>query len=430
MIPLSKIAVFVFLTSVNFLIYNFGNYKNMLIITFANFTILMIIYYLTGFDILSVSLATIFFGTYVFIFQWKYLNNQQKAIEKVKSTIAKIKEEKNTEKNLEYILNTEIEQNELSPLFEFIKLVSKQLLEEKRNFSRMQNLFVLLTNFARYSFSEQDKSNLIKELNNMISYVFPNKDFLVVSAAEIQTDQKIKSLFDEEDFSNLKLGKLEGKEYISFPILQNGDTFAHIILKDKKANEYERLFLYLVSKFSESIIRRIDREKEIELKAITDHLTGIYNRRYFVQHLEQAFAKFKRLGEEEIYSLAIFDIDGFKKINDRYGHYIGDEVLRELAKILKESVRGYDVPARFGGDEFVLFLDRVKKEDAVNVAKRIAKKFSEFSSSKDKIKEDLSISWGLATVNEAPEHFEDIIKLADKRLLKAKASGRGRGMWD
>lgn len=423
---LLKIALFTFFTTVNFLTFNIGNYKKIPVIPALNFTILIVFYYLTGFDILSLFLMISFFGSYILLFYQKYVKSHQKIIQKIDSISSKIKEAKETEKSLEYISEIEISQNEISPIIQFIKDVSKHLLKEKRDFSRMRNLFMLLTNFARYSFSEQDKENLIKELNNMISYVFPDKDFVVVR--DVQTNQNLKSILDEEDLSNIKLGKLEGKEYIAFPILENGDAFAYIILKEKNANEYERLFLYLVSKFSESIIKRIDREKEIELKAITDPLTGIYNRRYFIQHLEQAFAKFKRLGT--IYSLVIFDIDGFKKINDRYGHYIGDGVLQELAKIIKGSVRGYDIPARFGGDEFVLILDGTNKEDAVNVAKRIAKKFSDFSSSKDTIKEEISISWGLATINEATAHFEDIIKLADKRLLNAKSLGKGRGVWE
>jgi diguanylate cyclase (GGDEF) domain len=186
--------------------------------------------------------------------------------------------------------------------------------------------------------------------------------------------------------------------------------------------------VFIVSKFAESIMKRIDKEKEIELKAITDPLTGIYNRRYFISRLEQNFEKFKRTGRS--YAVAIFDIDKFKSINDTYGHIVGDGVLRTFSSVLKSSVRKYDVPARFGGDEFVLLLDEIEKENAVGAAKRISTRFSMSEDLRAIITEGISVSWGLASVNEAPSSYDEIIKLADKRLLKAKELGGDRGVWE
>ncbi|MCS7213373.1 MAG: GGDEF domain-containing protein [Candidatus Calescibacterium sp.] len=430
MIFLLKLVLFVISAATTLFLYNLGSiaYRSILVISSLNFVIALLIYYLIGFDLLSIILLIILFGIYVFIFYQKYIRPQEDLGKKIDLISAEIDKEKNQEKIIQHILDINISTDKTTPLIKFFKEIANFLLSEKQKFSRMQKMFILLTNFARYSFSEQDKEKLIKELSNMISYTFPEKKFWVIKQKDIQTSQVLGPNFDEEDLSNIRMGKLEGKTYTSFPILENGSAFAYIIIKNGSINEYEKLFFYLISKFSESVIKRIDREKEIEIKAITDPLTELYNRRYLVQHLEQAFAKFRRLGN--IYSLAIFDIDGFKKINDNYGHYVGDEILREFSKILKSSVRAYDIPARFGGDEFVLFLDGTSKDDAVNVAKRIAKKFSDFSPSREMIKENLSVSWGLATINEAPGHFEDIIKLADKRLIKSKLSGKGKGSWE
>jgi len=231
------------------------------------------------------------------------------------------------------------------------------------------------------------------------------------------------------DIERIRMGKMEDDKegYVAFPINKNGDNYAFIILKGN-VGPHERTFVYLVSKFAESVLKRIDRENEIQLKAITDPLTGIYNRRYFVTHLAQQFSKYKRF--KKAYSVIIFDIDNFKNLNDKYGHFIGDEILKGFAETMKNAVRGYDVPARFGGDEFILLIEDVPKDDAVKIAKRISQKFSEFKDIKTMLDEDISVSWGLASVDEASSSYDEILKLADKRLFKAKSLGKGIGVWD
>ncbi len=329
--------------------------------------------------------------------------------------------------------------------------IVRQIINEKERLDSMQKMFLDLTNFARYSFSETDKNKLMKEMGNFVFYAIRDKKVIVMlSEGEFNIKRKgegggedksgedktseISSPFifgndlSEEEISDINLGKLEKEgKYVAFPIMKNGDAYAYLVLKGVSINQYERIFAYLVSKFAEAVIKRIDREEEIQRRAVTDPLTGIYNRRYLIQHLEQAYAKLKRFKKTS--ALIIFDLDGFKKINDVYGHFVGDEVLRAFASILKDNVRGYDVPARFGGDEFILLLDDITKEDSISVAKRISKRFSEMSSIKGMVGGEVTVSWGLATSDEAPESFEELIKLADRRLLRAKAMGRGKGFW-
>lgn len=428
MLLFSKVLVFLFLLVTSHVIYDVGELKGRGALAVASLSTLLIffIYYVIGFDMMSMILTLLFFTVQYGLLYRKYI----KPNERTEQTISKIRSIMDKEKEAERILQliSELKAENISPIVETIKEVLRIIVEERKKFSVIQNTFMLLVNFARYSFSEQDKESLIKEVSNLLTYAFPERKIFVLKREEVQSAEALKGEFDEMEISEIKLGKIEGRSFTSFPIMENGSAFAYIILKERDINEYEKFFFYLLSRLSESIIKRIDREREIELRAITDPLTNIYNRRYLLQHLEQLFAKFKRLGT--IYSLVIFDIDGFKNINDTYGHYVGDMILSEFAKALKSSVRAYDIPARFGGDEFVLLLDGTTKEDAVKVARRVVKKFSDFSSSKEMVKDNVTVSWGLASVQEAATHFEDIIKLADKRLIRAKRTGRGKGVWE
>lgn len=427
MTTLFKIIVFLFSSVVNFLSRNILERKLFLFVASSNLFLLFLALYITGFDLISFVLSALAIILFAFIIYHKYILTFDRLEEKMRSAYLEIQESKNVKKAVESIKKLELGGVELSPIVDLLKHYGDLLLSEKESVQRMQNLLMLLTNFARYSFGEQDKEKLIKELNNFVYYAFPQKKIWVIKYQDIQKAKFLEEGLDSQDLMNIKMGKLEGENYTAFPIMENGSPFAYIVLKDRLINEYEKLFFYLISRMAEAVVRRIEREREIELKAITDPLTNIYNRRYLIQHLEQLFAKFRRLGS--IYSFIIFDIDGFKKINDTYGHYVGDEILRLFANTIKNSIRGYDIPARFGGDEFVILIDGAGKEDSVNIARRITKKF-EISEAKNLIKEGVSASWGLAVVNEAPGHFEDIIKLADRRLLKAKMSGKGVGVWE
>ncbi len=318
--------------------------------------------------------------------------------------------------------------DEMKDMCKVMRLYAEKLEDEKTKVDRMNKMYLYLTNFARYSFSETDKEKLLKEIGNFIEYVIPEKQILLWSE-ELQKFIKGDQM-SFSDIERIKMGKMEDEKhgFVAFPIPKNGDNYAFIIIKGGKIDPHERTFVYLVSKFAESVLKRIDRENEIQLKAITDPLTGIYNRRYFITRLDQQFSKYKRF--KKGYSIIIFDIDNFKRINDRYGHFIGDEVLKGFSNVLKEGVRGYDIPARFGGDEFVILLEEVPKDDAVKVAKRIAKKFSDLKELKGMIEEGISVSWGVASIEEADSSYDEILKLADKRLFKAKSLGKGVGAWE
>jgi two-component system, cell cycle response regulator len=160
--------------------------------------------------------------------------------------------------------------------------------------------------------------------------------------------------------------------------------------------------------------------------AITDALTGLYNRRYMESHLatlaEQASARSKPL------ALMMIDIDYFKSINDGHGHDAGDDVLREFAVRIRKSIRGIDLACRYGGEEFVVVMPETDLGVAGMVAERIRRAIASnpFSVSSGQSRLDVTISIGLATLDAKGEQIADVLKRADQALYRAKRDGRNR----
>lgn len=160
--------------------------------------------------------------------------------------------------------------------------------------------------------------------------------------------------------------------------------------------------------------------KEKEIEAYTDALTGLSNRLAMMHRLQYLFAKYKR--QREIFSLVLFDIDYFKRVNDTYGHQRGDLVLKETAQVILQSIREVDTAARYGGEEFVLLLPQTNVVAAVEVAERIRRSMQEM------IKLDgqsVTASFGVIEIKENLS-IEELIKLADEALYEAKAAGRNQ----
>ncbi len=160
--------------------------------------------------------------------------------------------------------------------------------------------------------------------------------------------------------------------------------------------------------------------------AVTDQLTGLHNRRYMTGQLD-ALVKRMSLGGDPVAALLI-DIDHFKKINDGYGHDVGDEVLREFAVRLASNVRAIDLPCRYGGEEFVVVMPDTKLEDAERIAERIRR---HVAGSPFRVKggADLltvTISIGVAATVGPDDKPEALLKRADEGVYEAKAAGRNK----
>jgi diguanylate cyclase (GGDEF)-like protein len=165
-------------------------------------------------------------------------------------------------------------------------------------------------------------------------------------------------------------------------------------------------------------------EAKLQQQASTDELTGLSNRRHF---LDLASLELKRASRfKHPISLALFDIDHFKLINDRHGHAAGDHALRFLAKICQENIRELDIFARFGGDEFALLLPETNALLAYKVLERIRLNVNAQPILLDNIPVYFCISMGLACLEEKNVPLDILLARADQALYQAKEGGRNR----
>jgi diguanylate cyclase (GGDEF)-like protein len=168
------------------------------------------------------------------------------------------------------------------------------------------------------------------------------------------------------------------------------------------------------------------REKERRLTelSITDELTGLYNRRWFSSKINSEMDHARRLGRP--LSLVVVDVDHFKKFNDTYGHAQGDNVLAELGKTIFDTVRLYDIPCRYGGEEFVIILPGASENDAFSVAERLRKSFARKKIAvPGRSPIGATISIGVAQMGNE-ESADSFFQRADDALYRAKHGGRNQ----
>jgi diguanylate cyclase (GGDEF)-like protein len=170
-------------------------------------------------------------------------------------------------------------------------------------------------------------------------------------------------------------------------------------------------------------LKEVDKARlTAEEDAQIDHLTELFNRRAFAAVVYPQWQLGVRHQQE--FSMILLDIDWFKKINDVYGHAAGDAVLKSIAGAIKQKIRKSDVLARWGGEEFIIFLPNTNKLAAINLANVIRKIIEETTVGHDGRLLSVTASFGLADYNDQIKSLEDLIKLADVALYKAKNSGR------
>ncbi|MFK2823863.1 diguanylate cyclase [Arcobacter sp. YIC-80] len=158
--------------------------------------------------------------------------------------------------------------------------------------------------------------------------------------------------------------------------------------------------------------------KRLEELSITDKLTSLYNRTKIDDTLQRQLKYTKRYNED--FSLILIDIDFFKKINDTYGHQVGDTILKEFAQILKDNIRQTDTVGRWGGEEFIIICPKTNLEEANIVSQKIKNKIEKTSFSTIN---NCTASFGISTYKKGLD-IKDIVKNADEALYKAKSNGR------
>ncbi len=175
-----------------------------------------------------------------------------------------------------------------------------------------------------------------------------------------------------------------------------------------------------------------ERYEKVQLVAIRDPLTGLYNRGYLIETLKQLIERAQRTGDS--FGVMMIDLDDFKNINDTYGHQIGDYVLISVGKLLLRNSRAYDCPARYGGDEFMLIVVNIDKDDFVRLVERITQSLNTLTINVGgnviKVGATVGAKYFYEKEGDIPKKIDDVISAVDNALYKGKKGMKGRAVLD
>ena len=237
----------------------------------------------------------------------------------------------------------------------------------------------------------------------------------------------------ERNLSTQKRPSYKTGAFLSIPLKIGDESIGVLNLADKADSEVfseaDMVFLDYFASYASMAIKGAQyyqKSEEMRTLSITDSLTGLFNRRYFDERL---FEELQRAGRyDSAVSLAMLDIDSFKVFNDTEGHLAGDEVLKEVAEISRESIRSIDIIARCGGEEFCIIMPQTDREEAFLVAERVRINIRELVPRiwKNFPHERLTVSIGIVRFPTDGTDAKTLIKNMDKALYRAKIQGKDR----
>lgn len=215
--------------------------------------------------------------------------------------------------------------------------------------------------------------------------------------------------------------------YAGFPLLAGKEVLGVLYVLDYQPRDYskaDQAFLALLAGRAAITILNARLFSQVQRLATTDELTGLCNRRHFFVLAEQEFRRARRLGQP--LAAMMLDVDHFRRVNETYGYVIGDQVLRGIAALCQKNSRAIDILGRYGGEEFAILLPAANLQSARQVAERLRHQVESNRLSTDAGLLSVTISLGVAALDEQTPTLLDLLNQADAALHVAKRSGRNR----
>ncbi|MEZ0324133.1 MAG: sensor domain-containing diguanylate cyclase [Hydrogenothermaceae bacterium] len=290
-------------------------------------------------------------------------------------------------------------------------------LETEKKINRLDSQLPSSINPAILEKFQKAKTEHINTKNKIIRYIFDEtKNITVKKASEcqfVEILEGIETLKETPTYKDIIKIHSDFHEYVNFIILNRDSMNAsqkYLLIKELE-NISLRL-LYLINEIQIEIAQNA---------SFIDMLTGSYNKNAFSMMFYQEVKRAERYGYP--LSILMLDIDDFKKINDTYGHLIGDEILSEVSKIIRSVIRRSDYLFRFGGEEFLLLLPHTPIEKAYKVGEKIRKTIENKTFSRKNI--NLTVSCGISEIKNPDNPYIDLEE-ADKMLYISKNNGKNR----
>ena len=230
---------------------------------------------------------------------------------------------------------------------------------------------------------------------------------------------------------NAEIHSMGIKSLIAIPLIVEHRTIGIIYVDDFVPRQYsknQQSILALLATQAAIAIEKMQRFEKTRRLAITDGLTGLYNHRYFAKSLRKELKRAKR--NDRPLSVIIFDVDHFKHFNDTNGHLEGNEVLKGVARVMKQALRNVDILARYGGEEFAIILPDTDKKQGLDIAQRICHQMEQetFAGAETQPLKRITLSAGIASYPHDARKENSLTNRADKALYIAKEQGRNRAI--
>jgi diguanylate cyclase (GGDEF)-like protein len=348
-------------------------------------------------------------------------------------------------------------QNEVKNQYEKLREANIKLEETNERLTNSISEFYTLQQISQAINSIFDIKELLRYVNDVVLGVLgvsnstvilydERKNKLKVSTTSIKNSTELVSLSDNVNsivlMDVLDSGKIFVENFVDyddFPFTRGRDVksilcmpfntrtkrYGLLLIEHKVVNAFDNENMNFLNTISIQLgiaLENAELYQKLQSMATTDGLTGIYNRMYLHEKLKEELMRAQELNYP--LTLAIFDIDHFKKFNDTYGHLFGDKVLKSIADVVNGALRSSDILARFGGEEFIIILPRTSVLEAYQKIYNLSIKISRSVISDNLVSASVTASFGIAGYPHHASSDNEIIRFADDALYEAKKAGR------